>query len=106
MEMSNRKDKTCKDCYHWKELTVNTGSCTVRPPTIGAKGKVFVEGMDKTFEKGNAVWPITYEANGCGEFYNKNAKRNYQSINSALIDISEVLNGLLKKALDDKKSKR
>jgi hypothetical protein len=104
--MSNQQDKTCKDCYHWKEITAVTGSCTVRPPTIGAKGKVFFEGIDKTFEKGNAVWPITHETDGCGEFCHKNAKRNYQSINNAIIDISEVINGLLKKALDDKKSKR
>ena len=104
--MSNQQDKTCKDCYHWKEINVITGSCTVRPPTIGAKGKVFLEGVDKTFEKGNAVWPITHETHGCGEFYHKNAKRNYQSINNAIINISEVLNELLKKALDDKKSKR
>ena len=104
--MSNQQDKTCKDCYHWKEITDVTGSCTVRPPTIGAKGKVFLEGIDKTFEKGNAVWPITHETDGCGEFCHKNAKRNYQSINNAISDISEMINGLLKKALDDKKSKR
>jgi len=52
------------------------------------------------------VWPITHEADGCGEFCHKNAKRNYQSINNAIIDISDAINGLLKKALDDKKSKR
>lgn len=104
--MSNQQDKTCKDCSHWKEITVITGYCTVRPPTIGAKGTKFLDGVDKTFEKGNAVWPITHETDGCGEFFQKNAKRNYQSINNAIINISEVLNGLLKKALDDKKSKR
>ncbi len=104
--MSNQQGKTCKDCCHWKKVTANTGSCTVRPPSIGPKGKVFVEGMDKTFEKGNAVWPITYETDGCGEFYHKDAKRNYQSINNALIDISYVIKGLLKLVPEDKKSKR
>lgn len=104
--MSNQQDKTCKDCYHWKEVTASTGSCRVRPPAIGSKGKVFVEGTDKTFEKGTAVWPITHETDGCGEFYHKNAKRNYQSINNALIDISYLINGLSKKVLEDKKSKR
>ena len=103
--MSNQQDKTCKNCYHWKKITVVTGSCTVKPPTIGAKNKVFLEGLDKTFEKGNAVWPISHETDGCGEFCQKNATRNYQSINNAIIDISEVLKGLLKKTLDDKKSK-
>lgn len=103
--MSDQQDKTCKDCYHWKEVTTDTGSCTVRSPTIGPKGKIFVEGMDKTFEKGSAVWPITHENDGCGEFHHKNAKRHYQSINSALIDISYLIDGLLKKVLEDKKSK-
>lgn len=104
--MSDQHDKTCKDCYHWKKVTTDTGSCTVKSPTIGLKGKIFVEGRDKTFEKGSAVWPITHENEGCGEFYHKNSKRNYQSINSALIDISYSLNGLSKNVLEDKKSKR
>ena len=104
--MSNQQNKTCKACYHWKRIAETTGTCTVRPPTIGAKGKVFFEGIDKTFEKGNGVWPITHETDGCGEFFDKNAKHPYQSINNAIIDISEVLNELLKKSLDEKKSER
>lgn len=103
--MSDQRVKNCKDCCHWKGVTADTGSCTVRPPTIGSKGKVFVEGVDKTFEKGSAVWPITHETEGCGEFYLRSAKRNYQSINSALIDISYLINGLLEKLLEDKKIK-
>jgi hypothetical protein len=75
------------------------------PPIIGSKGKVFADGMDKTFEKGSAVWPITHETEGCGEFYLRSAQRNYQSINSALIDISYLINGLLEKLLEDKKIK-
>ena len=103
--MSDQQVKTCKDCCHWKAVTADTGSCTVRPPTIGPKGKVFVEGMDKTFEKGSAVWPITHETEGCGEFYHRSAKRNYQSINSALVDISYLISGLLEKLPEDKKIK-